>query len=199
MNTKKRFLKHYQEGYMPWAHDQVDFNLADIVTQWPVNPCKTLELGCGTGTDAIWLSEQGFEVTAIDVSPIAIEFAKKNAEEMKSDCHFREFDFVNSSLGETSFDFIFDRGYFHSYDSIKNRKKVAERVAGYLSDDGLWLSLVGSCDSPPRKTGPPMRSAKDIIEAVETWLEVQFISTSVFGNEQEDPAKIWICLMKKRS
>ncbi len=87
MNTKKRFNKHYKEGYMPWAHVQVDFNLVDAV-QWPINPCKTLELGCGTGTDAIWLSKQGFEVTAIDVSPIAIDLANEKAKEVGSDCHF---------------------------------------------------------------------------------------------------------------
>lgn len=198
MNTKKRFLKHYQEGYMPWAHEQADFNLVDMVNQWPIKPGKTLELGCGTGTDAIWLSSQGFEVTALDVSPIAIELAKQHAEKENSECHFREFDFLNEPLGNGSFDFIFDRGYFHSYDSEKKRIKIAKRVADYLSEDGLWLSLIGSTDCPPRKSGPPMRSAANIINAVEPFLEIQVLMSSVFGNEQENPAKIWVCLMKKR-
>lgn len=38
----------------------------------PLNPGKALDLGCGEGGDAIWLAEQGWDVTAVDISDIAL-------------------------------------------------------------------------------------------------------------------------------
>lgn len=199
MNTKDRFIKHYKEGHMPWAHKNPDFNLVETIEQWKIAPCKTLEIGCGTGTDSLWLAERGFEVTALDVSEIAIEMAMINAKKTNADCHFRVLDFLDVQLGSAPFDFVFDRGYFHSYDSENIRSKIAKKIAKYLDTGGLWLSLIGSCDSPPRETGPPMRSAKNIVLAVEPYFEILVLKISVFGNEQESPPNNWVCLMKKRT
>jgi 2-polyprenyl-3-methyl-5-hydroxy-6-metoxy-1,4-benzoquinol methylase len=43
-------------------------------------PGTALELGCGEGADAIWLGEQGWQVTAIDLSSTALERAMRTAE-----------------------------------------------------------------------------------------------------------------------
>jgi SAM-dependent methyltransferase len=42
-------------------------------------PGRALDVGSGEGADAIWLAEQGWEVTAIDVSPVALERAAAHA------------------------------------------------------------------------------------------------------------------------
>ena len=43
-------------------------------------PARALDVGCGEGADAIWLAEQGWTVTAIDVAPTAIERGRAEAE-----------------------------------------------------------------------------------------------------------------------
>jgi SAM-dependent methyltransferase len=40
-----------------------------------LRPGRALDLGCGEGADAIWLSQQGWTVTAVDVSAVALERA----------------------------------------------------------------------------------------------------------------------------
>ncbi len=92
MSIKNRFIDHYKKGYMPWAHKNPDFNLIEMVERWPIKPCKTLEMGCGTGVDAIWLSTQKFDVTACDVSEIAIELAINNLPDNIANCHFHVLD-----------------------------------------------------------------------------------------------------------
>ena len=44
-------------------------------------PGRALDVGCGEGADAIWLAQHGWEVTAIDVSEVAVRRAREAAEQ----------------------------------------------------------------------------------------------------------------------
>jgi ubiquinone/menaquinone biosynthesis C-methylase UbiE len=170
-----------------------------MVENWPVNPCKALEIGCGTGTDAIWLAKNGFDVTAVDAVEFPIKLATEKAEKENVSCNFLVVDFLRDEIRDSPFNFVFDRGYFHSYKTNKSRKQLARVVSKNLAQGGLWLSLLGSCDSPPRETGPPMQSAKNIVDAVEDFFEIKLLKSSVFGSENKVPANIWVGLFQKRN
>lgn len=57
-------------GAGPVWSGRVNATMADVVTGLPVG--DVLELGCGEGGDAVWLAEQGWRVTAVDISPTAV-------------------------------------------------------------------------------------------------------------------------------
>jgi len=198
MNIVKRFKNHYRKGFMPWVHKNPDFNLVKVVEEWPIKPCKTLEMGCGTGVDALWLASQNFDVTACDVSEIAIRMAENNQPEKLKSCHFHILDCLTDVIPGSPFEFIFDRGYFHSYKTKKGRREVAEKIADLLEPHGLWLSVSGSFDAPERDTGPPRLRAKDIVDAVEEHFRILSLKATHFGNEEEEPARAWVCLLRKR-
>jgi SAM-dependent methyltransferase len=42
-------------------------------------PGKALDIGCGEGADAVWLARRGWQVTALDVSNVALERARHHA------------------------------------------------------------------------------------------------------------------------
>ena len=44
-----------------------------------VLPGRALDLGCGTGTDSIYLAQQGWHVTGIDMVPEALAIARRHA------------------------------------------------------------------------------------------------------------------------
>ena len=94
--------------------------------------------------------------------------------------------------------FAFDRGVFHTIDEEPERILFAKNVAKLLTAEGLWLSLIGSSDQFREGSGPPQRSALDVIKAVETYFEILVLKVSQFDSKDENPAKIWVCLMKKR-
>ena len=57
---------HNRYGLNP-AHSEV------IEASKTIKPCDTLDMGCGTGRNALFLSQLGFNVTAIDSNPNAIQ------------------------------------------------------------------------------------------------------------------------------
>jgi len=198
MSDQERWEERYRTGSTPWDIGRPDFNLTDMVTERPIRNCKALEIGCGTGSNAVWLAQQNFSVTATDVSDIAIQKAKERASDAGVKCVFLVSDFLNDEIPGAPFGFVFDRGCFHSFDSDEERKQLAENVAFHLEKAGLWLSLVGSTDGPAREVGPPQRSARDIVIAVEPYFEILSLSSSHFDSESLEPHRNWVCLMRKR-
>ena len=46
-----------------------------------LTPGRALEIGCGTGGNAVWLAKKGWQVTAVDISAVTIEKGKRLAAE----------------------------------------------------------------------------------------------------------------------
>jgi len=177
MTTKDRFINRYKTGDTPWDTGKPDFNLIETVNGHPISGCRALEVGCGTGDNSIWLAQNGFHVTGTDLSEIALNKARKKATEANVTCDFRLVDFLQSSIETAHFGFIFDRGCFHSFNAEDDRERFANNVANHLKDAGLWLTLAGNADEDRKGPGPPQRSARDIVLAVEPY----FVSRSL-GN-----------------
>ncbi len=190
--------ERYGTGDLPWDTGRSDFNLREIVDKRGVTPCKALEVGCGTGSNAIWLAEQGFSVTAVDIAEKAIERAKENAARAGVRCDFFAADFMIEKINAGPFGFIFDRGCFHSFELAEERTRYADKAHSYLSEDGLWLSLVGSTDEPPRDPGPPRLSALNIVTAVEPYFQILSLYASHFDSTMEKAPMAWVCLMRRR-
>ena len=198
MPVEKRYKERYEARDTPWDIGKPDFNLIQTVTTTPIEPCKALEIGCGTGDNAIWLSQQNFNVLGIDTSEIAIEKAKGKALKANLKCTFIMIDFLTSHVEGAPFGFAFDRGCFHSLNSDKERKSFAENVIGHLEKDGLWLSLIGNADEQRHAPGPPQRTAIDIVNSVEPYFEILSLVSSYFGSNRPNPPRAWVCLMRKR-
>jgi SAM-dependent methyltransferase len=198
MSVKKRFKERYKTGNIPWDIGKPDFNLIETVTKIPIESCKALDIGCGTGDNSIWLAQKQFQITGTDVSEIAIEKAKEKALKNNAKCTFLVVDFFKSRIEGAPFGFVFDRGCFHTFDSNKERKKFAKNVASNLEKNGLWLSLIGSADERRQGPGPPQRTANDIVAAVEPYFEILSLFSSHFDSNRQNPPKCWVCLMQKR-
>src|SRR5690349_11870900 len=103
----------YANSNTPWDSGVPSQYLEGFITEGRVKPCRALELGCGTGTNAVYLAQQGFDVTAVDLSPIALERAREKAARAKVKVNFVEGDVTAlPDLGGT-FPFVFDRGTYH--------------------------------------------------------------------------------------
>ena len=198
MATGENFKARYRAGDTPWDAGEPDFNLIEVVTESPIRSCKALEVGCGTGDNSIWLARNRFQVIGTDVSDVAVEKAKEKADLAKVECDFLLSDFLKERVEGSPFGFVFDRGCFHSFDSEVDRRTFAQNVAVHLAEAGLWLSLVGNADEDIQGPGPPRRSARDIVNAVEPYFEILTLKSGRFGSDRANPPRAWQCLMQKR-
>ncbi len=194
------FDERYQTGNTPWEIHRPDQSLIDFIDDSALAPCRALDIGCGTGSNVIWLASQNFQTTGYDISALAIKNAKEKAEAAGVQCTFHNRDFLADDLAPGSFDFAFDRGCFHHFRDHDQRLLFAKKVAAALADDGLWLSLIGNSDETREGPGPPKLSASQISSAVEPFFKIVSLQAHHFDFDNKGiPAMNWICRMKKRS
>jgi len=186
----------YASGQPPWDTGQPEPLLVEFVTSSAITPGPTLEVGAGTGTNAIWMAERGFDVLGVDVAPLAIERARAKMEGRALPCRFAALDFLAAPPPGGPFNFVFDRGCFHVFDEPDERQRFAARVAAALAPGGLWLSLIGSTEGPPREVGPPRRSAVEVTLAIEPVLEVVELRSAEFRSHNTNA---WFCLSRQRT
>lgn len=196
--SERDWNEHYASGVLPWDSADPDPHLVDFVEGGMIAPARVLEVGCGTGTNAIWLASRGFEVHGIDIAPLAIESAEGKRRASEVNVRFSVLDFLREEPPSGPFDFVFDRGVLHVFDAADERARFAARVAELLRPGGHWLSLVGSTEGPPRDHGPPRRSARDLIAAVEPVLELVQLRATLFDAELPSRVAAWVLLARAR-
>ena len=84
----------------------------EITRQFPgtaADQLRVLEVGTGPGSFAILLSELGYDVTAVDLTPAMLEEAKKNAGNMADSIHFMEMNAEALTFEDDSFDVVISR------------------------------------------------------------------------------------------
>ncbi|MBI2060006.1 MAG: class I SAM-dependent methyltransferase [Nitrospirae bacterium] len=126
---------------------------------------RALDLGCGGGTNTLWLARQGFDATGIDMTPRAIEYARDKAEKANVKVRWILGDVLASEVGD-GFDVILDRGCYHSLPE-EAREVYAERIRSWLRPRGAYVlgcfvwSGFGEwsrpCPAPRVPEGEPVR------------------------------------------
>lgn len=94
---------------------------------------KALDIGCGTGIYSVFMAQQGFEVTALDYVPQALNFARNRAREAGVDVNFVEAD-VTTWDNPDRYNLIIDSGCLHNFNREK-RDKYRQRLPYWLTDN----------------------------------------------------------------
>jgi SAM-dependent methyltransferase len=70
--------RYTERGDRMWSGRPNGTLVAEVAALSAARPGRgtVLDVGCGEGADAIWFAREGWQVTAIDVSPLAVERAR---------------------------------------------------------------------------------------------------------------------------
>jgi len=194
---EKSWDERYRTGELPWDTGRPDLHLVSLISKWPLVRGKALDIGCGTGTNSLWLARQGFEATGLDVSAEAIAQARQRAGAQEVDCTFVCDDFLTSDMAANSLAFAFDRGCLHTI-AGEQRGGFVKKVAKLLLPGGLWLSLIGNADDPRPDKGPPKLSAAAVAQTVEPFFEILELESCLLESRLEHAPRFWRCLLRKR-
>lgn len=192
-----RLIERWDQPYLGerrpgWDTGLTAEDLQQAVEQGHIKPCRVIDLGCGSGTNAVYLASQGFDVTAIDVAPTALAIGQAKAEEAGVRVRWLLADVLNlPDLG--TFDLIFDRGCYHNVRYV-DAARFVESVR-QLTHPGS-RALIVSCnrDGPPGVREHTMRD--DFSEGFEfVWLKPSEIQT---GADADRRHPSWSLMLKRR-
>ena len=151
------FQLAYLVGFKPWDSGVPPPELVEVVEgPQALEHGRALDLGCGTGTNCIYLAEHGWDPTGVDFVGRALETARRKSEASAIKPRFVQGDVTRLSaldLGER-FDLLLDLGCFHSLPEQKRdayATSVIESAApgatfllfGFLGTNRRWIGPRG--------------------------------------------------------
>jgi SAM-dependent methyltransferase len=199
MYDREHWDERYRSGETPWETGQPSSELRRVVSETPVAPSRAVELGCGTGVNSVWLAQQGFDVTGIDLSALAVERAQRRATDAGVQVRFLAGDLLHPPEELAGpFAFFFDRGCYHAV--------RREDVQGYLATlrrltrpGSLGLVLTGNAREP-HDPGPPVVIEQEIRAELGSLGDVVGLREFYFDRAGAGDPKIlgWSCLLRRR-
>ncbi|MGP3999392.1 class I SAM-dependent methyltransferase [Streptomyces sp. 8N706] len=144
----------YQERESPWGTSGKPNELL-VREVGPLAPGTALDLGCSEGSDAIWLAERGWRVTAADVSATALRRAAARADSagLSGRIDWQQHD-LSQSFPAGIFDLV-SAQFLHSPVAREaEREAILSRAAEAVAPGGVLL-IVGHAGWPSWMQEPP--------------------------------------------
>ncbi len=161
-NTDRDWNSKYDAGDTPWDSGRPSREMRRVLDEQGMCSGRALELGCGTGTNAVALAQRGFAVTAVDCSPLALAAARQKANVAGVSVEWIEADVQNFGSELSSFDFVFDRGCYHCCRRV-DLSGYLKTLTNVTHKGSRVLILSGNANEqteygPPRVTEVELRS-----------------------------------------
>lgn len=104
--------------------------LAEILAAeaWAIPGGRALDIACGKGRNALFLAERGFDVVAIDISPVALEEGRRLATEKNLTIAWHQADLEQMQLSEGTYDLVVNFNYLQR--SLILQIKAALKLGG---------------------------------------------------------------------
>jgi 2-polyprenyl-3-methyl-5-hydroxy-6-metoxy-1,4-benzoquinol methylase len=155
MIDRKQLHKQMEQVYSEMPPENIPWNISEppellvkAVEDGKINPCKTVDLGCGAGNYSVWLAQQGFDVTGMDISKHAISLAHQLARQKGMSCRFVAADLLGDMKEfHESFDFAYDWELLHHI-SPEDRPPYLKNVHDILKPGGIYFSVCFSEKDP---------------------------------------------------
>ncbi len=144
---RQDFEASYREGDAPWDIGRPQPEIVRLAEEGEIVG-DVLDVGCGTGENALYLATLGRRVLGVDFAPAAIERAKAKAAERGLPAAFLVADALDLGRLRRRFETVIDCGCFHALEPDQ-RRPYAHSLCEVLSPGGTLHLLCFSDEEPP--------------------------------------------------
>lgn len=194
----------YRQGTPSWDTGLLEPDFQKILdSNYVRRGASLLEIGCGSGIEAIHAAQKRYEVTAVDCSAMAIDRAHSRAREKNVWLRIVHEDiFKFTAQAHAKYDFVYDIGFYHFI-----RRNFLSHYIDLLwritRPGSYYYTLAGSDEEEfdpeyVRQNFLPTVNQDDIFNELGTLFEVVEIRPgTIFSRAQKVPFKAWSCLFRR--
>lgn len=152
---------------------------------------RVLDVGCGTGENALYLAHLGLEVWGIDAATSAIKKAKEKAKKRGIIVNFLVGDALKLQLLQNKFDTVIDCGLFHVF-TDEERPIFATSLSSVLLPGGRYFMLCFS-EHEPGSYGPRRVTQAEIRATFSKGWKINYIREAEFETMSgTESVKAWL-------
>ena len=193
MVQKVYFNVSYKLGFAEWDSHSPQPDLVCLQESGTIQGLSVLDIGCGSGDNAIYLAQKGHKVTGIDSSKSAISAARQRASASNVKIAFHVTDALNLSSLNEAFDTVIDYGLYHNFRD-KDISAYITSLSQVLSTGG---QLVMQCfsENGPRDNFGPRQVERGEIE--KTFSEGWRIERIEAATTRKGPVPAWVSIIRR--
>jgi len=188
----------YHDGPAPWDIGRPQPALEQLVARSGlISPI--LDVGCGTGENALHLASRGFDVLGVDVAPTAIRAACEKARSRGVPAQFAVADALQLHRLARQFRTVVDCGLFHTFDAEEQREYSAS-LATATAPGGTLYVLCFSDQGTIR--GPHPVSQRDLRAAFQPsngWIVSVITPDHTHTRSHDGGVPAWLATVRRHS
>ena len=198
MEDPGKWEDRYRTGDTPWDTGRPSSELTRVVAEERIQPCRAIDLGCGTGTNAVWLAQQRFDVTGIDLSSLAVDRARARAADAGVRVRFLTADVLHPPALGVPFSFFFDRGCYHVVRRT-NLDAYLHTLEEATQPDAVGLILAGNAREP-QDPGPPVVHEQEMRSELGRLFDIVWLREFRFDQVEGSGLRFlgWSCFARRR-
>lgn len=189
------FEERYTTGQTPWDTGIPNAELLRTLEEGGLPGRTLLEMGCGTGTNALELARRGYEVTAIDLSKTAIARARTKVRDAGVRVDLRQGDLTRTDLGGP-YDCLFDLGLYHGI-RLRDLDGFLTVLRRVTRPGTRWLSIAGNAKEPLAE-GPPVVREEEFRSELGSLFSFVRVREFRLHITRPDSPLAWSILMERR-
>ncbi len=191
-----RFEAAYLAGSAPWDIGRAQPAFVSLVEAGRITG-RVIDIGCGTGENALFLATSGLDVVGVDGSPEAVRQAREKANRRGLPVTFHLADVLELGDYRQSFDTATDSGVFHVFGD-DDRLRYERSVGGALRPGG-HLFLMCFSERQPGEWGPRRVTQRELRETFTDGWRVDSIDDALFATIDDDAPQVeaWLAAMTR--
>jgi 2-polyprenyl-3-methyl-5-hydroxy-6-metoxy-1,4-benzoquinol methylase len=189
------FFNNIYRGTPPWDIGRPQPEFVALAEAGAIQG-EILDMGCGTGENALYLAARGLRVWGLDFAPRAIKKAKEKAKQRGVDVEFVTDNALEAGKLTRAFDTVIDSGLFHTFNLDLQPDYVA--TLARLVRPGGRVFVMCFSENQPGTFGPRRITQAEIRHAFREGWSVRDIHAARFeGNTENGAAQAWLATIER--